>query len=60
MTNVFNETRVIGRLIDLGDGTFRADYIDVEGDLQEDLCPDYFSALDRVIDHAVARHRVLN
>lgn len=58
--NVFNEIRVIGRLVDLGDGTFRADYLDCEGDWCEVTCLDQLAALQVISSEALARHKMLH
>ena len=58
--DVFNERRLIGRLVDLGNGAFRADYVNIEGELHEDVLPGYYEALTRVAEEAQLRHGTLH
>ena len=60
MAAVHNEERIIGRLIDFGNGVYRADYIDVEGEVCEAEAHDLYTAVQTITDAALARARVLN
>ena len=60
MAAVHSEERIIGRLIDFGNGVYRADYIDVEGEVQETLSDDLYTAVQAITDEALARAKVLN
>jgi hypothetical protein len=57
---VFDNDKVLGRVVDVGGGHYRADFINGDGNPQEIILPDYLTAVTRVVDEAVVRRRRMN
>jgi hypothetical protein len=57
---LYDNDKVIGRVVNVGDGCYRADFINCDGNPEEIVLPDYPTAIQRVVDEAVIRKRVMN
>ena len=57
---VYEGDQVLGRIVDLNNGFYRADFVNGEGNPQEIVMPDYPSAIMRVVEEAKIRRRMMN
>ena len=57
---VFDDRRIVGRVVDVGGGNFRADFVTSAGDLAEVIMPDYYAAILRIAEEAKARFKRLH
>ena len=59
MVAVYTDTRVVGRIYDLGE-EFIAEYVDMEGEVDKLPMGDYAEALEFITQAALERHRTLH
>ena len=57
---VYNGHRMVGRVVDMANGCYRADFVNMDGDLVEIMFQEYCDAVTRIAEEAVARHRTIN
>jgi hypothetical protein len=53
---LFEGDRMVGRVVNLN-GSFRADFLNLEGEIEGIILPDYYTAVARVADEVRERQR---
>jgi hypothetical protein len=54
---VFDDKRLIGRIVDIGGCGYRADFVNRSGEPEEILMSDYYTALLRIAEEAAERYK---